>query len=272
MTATFKLAIVGFGAIGQELARQLQAVPALPPSQIVVRAHAIDDARKAASRLAPRALVAAELGVALPQRPDLVVECAGHDALASHVVPALAVGIPCVVASVGALHDEALRARLEDAARRGRTRARLVAGAIGGIDALAAARAGGLDEVVYVGRKPPRGWRGSPAEDACALDELREPRVVFAGSAGEAARLFPKNANVAATVALAGLGLERTRVELIADPAVERNTHRVRAAGAFGRFDIELENRPLPGNPRTSALTVYSLVRAVRDASAVLTF
>ncbi len=268
----FKLAVVGFGAIGQELARMLQADPQLQLKQIVVSAHATDEIRRIAADIAPQACVLTELDVSAAHRPDLLVECASHAALIAHVIPALRAGIPCVVASIGALHEGDGLARLEDAASSGHTRVQLISGAIGAIDALAAARMGGLDRVIYQGRKPPHSWQGTPAEKMCVLSELTAPRVIFQGSAREAARTYPKNANVAATVALAGLGLDRTEVELVAEPGLERNVHRLEASGSFGHLVIQMENLSLPTNPKTSALTVYSLARAVRNASAMVFF
>ena len=270
--AMVELALGGFGAIGQELARVLQADANLRITQIVTTPRSIERVKSIAAQLAPHARVLDAIDTSPGQRPHLVAECAGHTAIASHVVPALAAGIPCVVASVGALAKPGLLGLLEDAATRGRTRVQLISGAIGALDALEAARIGGLDCVLYIGRKPPKSWAGTPAESACDLAHLDAPCVVFQGSAREAAMAFPKNANVAATVALAGLGLDRTDVQLIADPGAERNVHRLEAWGAFGRFELEMENVALPGNPKTSALTVYSLARAVRNAAAHVVF
>ncbi|CAN7246141.1 aspartate dehydrogenase [Acidovorax sp. Root217] len=261
-----RLAVVGFGAIGQALARELASDHRVRLAQVIVSPGSTVAAQAACTAIAPDVRVASTLDCGPGQRPDLVVECAGHTAVLAHVVPALQAGIPCAMASVGALHDTDLLARLEAAAHEGGTRLQLVAGAIGAIDALAAARFGGLDEVVYVGRKPPLSWAGTPAEPAFDLTRLATPQVIFRGSAREAARQFPKNANVAATVSLAGLGLDRTQVELVADPGVVRNVHTVIARGAFGCLELQMENLPLAANPKTSALTVYSLVRAVRNA------
>ncbi len=262
-----RIALIGCGAIGAALLELVKDDAALTTVAIVVSGRSAGTARAVAQRLAPNAAV---LQAVPTQGVDLVLEAAGHGAIDQHVLPALRRGVPCIVASVGALSASGVAESLEAAAREGRTQVQLIAGAIGGIDALAAARIGGLESVRYTGRKPPMAWKGTPAEQGRDLGRLGTETVIFEGSAREAAAQYPKNANVAATVALAGLGLDRTRVRLIADPAVTENMHQVEAEGAFGRFDLTMRNQPLAANPKTSALTVYSAVRALRSRVAPL--
>lgn len=260
MSTPTRIALIGCGAIGSAMLELLQADAALEIQAIVVPADAFAAAQATAERLAPGAQV---VSCVPPEGIDLVVEAAGHAAIEAHVLPALQRGTPCVVASVGALSAPGLAEKLEAAALAGGTQVQLIAGAIGAIDALAAARVGGLDAVIYTGRKPPRAWKDTPADQEFDLDALNEPTVIFEGNARDAARLFPKNANVAATLSLAGLGLEHTQVKLLADPTVDENIHHVEARGAFGGFELTMRGKPLAANPKTSALTVFSVVRAL---------
>lgn len=255
--------LIGFGAIGRSVFERMANDPHVHISHIVVtpRRHA---------EVAEAVRGAAEVCTAIPRDATLALECAGHAALTEHVLPALARGVECAVLSVGALSELGLPERLSNAAWQGRTQAHLLAGAIGAIDAIVAARAGGLDSVTYIGRKPPAGWRGSPAEQVVDLDALTEPAVILEATAREAARLYPKNANVAATVSLAGLGLDSTRVRLIADPSVRENIHEIEAHGAFGEMRLVMRGRPLADNPRTSALTVLSALRFLKTRAAPL--
>jgi aspartate dehydrogenase len=206
----------------------------------------------------------------LALRPELIAEVAGQQAVAQHGETVLRNGVDLLVISVGALADMALFERLKSAAQASRSRILLPAGAIGGIDAIAAMRMGGLSLVRYRSRKPPLAWRGSPAEKLVDLAALAKPAVLYRGNAREAALLYPQNANVAAAIALAGLGFERTEVELVADPAAAGNVHEIEVEGAAGRFAIELEGKPSRTNPKTSALAALSVARAIRNEQAAI--
>lgn len=260
--------LIGLGAIGSAVVQGLAHRNDIRFTAVIVSADHVTSPRPVLSSLPYQPAVVGCFADA--PLADLVVECAGHRAIEDHVLPALSAGIPCVVTSIGALATPGLAERLEAAARKGSTRLELLSGAIGAIDALSAARFGGLDEVVYTGRKPPMAWLGTPAQQVCDLESLAEATVIFEGNAREAAGRYPKNANVAATLALAGVGFEQTRVRLIADPGASGNVHHVRARGAFGEFEITLNGRPLATNPRTSALTAYSAMRAIVNRAAAI--
>lgn len=192
-----------------------------------------------------------------------MAECASHEAVRDYGPAVLEASCDLIVISIGALSSDALRQSLTDAAVAGGGRMILPPGAIGGIDALAAARLSGLESVIYTGRKPPLAWRGTPAERAVALDSLNEATVFFEGSARKAAEDYPLNANVAAALALAGIGLDATKVRLVADPAIKRNVHEFAVSSGCGDFSVRLEGRPSPTNPKTSLLAGYSVARAL---------
>lgn len=197
----------------------------------------------------------------LALKPDLVVECAGQKAVAQYGVSVLTSGRDLMVISVGALADEALQVALNAAGEANGAKVIIPAGALAGLDAITAAKADGLSRVSLKTRKPPQSWSGAPGVEGVDLNAISDPTAIFTGTAGEAARAFPKNANVAAALALAGIGLEATEVQLIADPSVSRNIHRIEAEGGFGRLTVEVEAEPSPNNPKTSHLAALSIVR-----------
>lgn len=202
----------------------------------------------------------------LALQPALVVECAGHEALRSFGRPVLEAGIDVLTVSSGLLADSGIEADMRAATAARGSRLIVASGALAGIDGLAAARHAGLDRVVYSGRKPALAWRGTPAEEQVDLGALRNETVIFEGSARDAARLYPKNANVAATIALAGIGFEETRVRLIADPNSTTNIHELTYSGKFGLVETRINGLPSPDNPKTSFLTALSVWQSILRA------
>ena len=189
----------------------------------------------------------------------VVVEAASHQAVRDHAATALAFGADVVCVSVGALADAGLRERLALAGARSGARLIVPSGAIGGLDLLRAAAEAGLDEVVIEQRKPARTLL--PEAEAAGLGK---PRVVFDGCVADVVALYPKTTNVAAAVALAGLGFERTRALVVADPGLQANQALLTARGSFGRLSLQLDN-VATANPRTSAIVAYSVLATLRE-------
>ena len=260
--------LIGCGGIAQDVLAALRASPANGVS--VVGALARPGRGEAARAKLCEIDVVESLDDLLARSPALVAEVAGQSAVIEHGDAVLRSGVDCLVISVGALADPALLARLRSAAQDGNSRILLPAGAIGGIDAIAAMRVAGLTSVRYRSRKPPAAWRGSPAEILVDLDGLTRRTVLYKGTAGEAALLYPQNANVAAAVALAGLGFDATEVELVADPDAPGNIHEIEAEGEAGRFAIQLQGKASRTNPKTSALAALSVARALLNRHATI--
>ncbi len=264
MARRVRLVLVGFGAIGGAVARLLAARGA--PVDLV--AVALRDGSRARPDLPAGVPVLTDPADLPATGADLVVEAAGRDAVAPWALAALAAGIDVAVSSTSAFADGGLLDELSARARSSGAQLIVPPGALGGIDALAAAGRMGPVSLTHRIVKPPRAWAGTEAESLCDLAALTAPATFFEGSAGAAAARFPQNANVALIAALAGPGPEAARVALIADPAATANRHEIAAAGDFGRMTLAFENAPLPDNPKSSAMTALSLVRLIENRAA----
>jgi aspartate dehydrogenase len=197
---------------------------------------------------------------------DMVVEAASQGAVRAFAKPVLQAGKDLMVMSVGALADPALLADLSAAADRAGARIYIPTGAIAGIDAIRAVRHL-LDSVTLTTTKSPKALAGAPFFETgkVRLEEISEKTTIYEGSAAEAVRMFPANVNVAAVLSLAGIGFERTRVRIVADPASVVNQHEIAASGSFGQFQFTVRNVPSPGNPKTSYLAVLSAIECLRS-------
>jgi aspartate dehydrogenase len=255
-----RIAFIGLGAIGRETLRCLAASAERIEVLGALVAHAGRD------RPCPAFSSVRQL---LDAKPDLVVECARQHVLREIGAPILGGGVSLVIASVGALADEGIHDALRSAAEAGGAQIFVPAGALAGIDALAAARHAGLASVRYTRRAPVSTWVKSGALSEGDARRIGRAHTLFEGTAREAALRYPKNANVAATIALAGIGFERTTVTLLADPSATSNVHVLEAEGEFGRFSAEICARPIAGST-SSAIVAGSLARAVLSHTARL--
>lgn len=262
-----RIGIIGDGAIGRYVRDK-----ALERDHVIrallLRPERLQNPESESSRILRVSAVAD-----LPDDIEHMIDCAGHTALKSYGPDILRCGIDLTTVSIGALADPTLVESLDQAALEGGSRLHLASGAIGALDCLRAARIGNLQSVTYIGRKPPLSWKGSPAETRLDLDNLTTGAAThFDGSARDAAIEYPKNANVAAAVALAGIGFDNTQVKLIADADISENIHEVQATGEFGSFAFEIRGHSLPDNPRSSALAAMSIVSKLEQESQRIIF
>lgn len=264
MSGSETVCLIGWGAIGIRVAQLLEQRRA--PVRIMAVAVRNPD------RLRAPLPQGARLVTDPSDLPDagLVVEAAGRGSVMDWGRAVLSRGMDFAVSSASAFVAEGALDELR--ARAARTGAQVLVppGALGGIDALAAASRLGLAGVEHRIVKPARAWAGTRAAEIIDLDSLTEPVAFFEGSAREAADAFPQNANVAVITALAGVGLDRTRIVLVADPMAALNSHEIRAEGDFGTLEIRLMNRPLATNPKSSEMTALNLVRMIENRAAAL--
>ena len=230
-----RVAIAGLGAIGRALARRLaDGLPGLVLACAATRDQEKAEAWLGAQRIACPLVEPEDF----PARADIAVECAPPAALERICRPMLEAGKQVMVLSAGALL---------------------------GLDAVTAAAEGEIHSVRMITRKPPRGLRGAPylVANGIGVDGLNEAKRVFCGSARDAAAGFPENVNVAAALSLAGIGPDRTTIEIWADPVIERNCHTIEVDSDSARFSLSIENVPSE-NPKTGRITALSAVAALR--------
>lgn len=266
MDTPLRIGLAGLGGVGCEVARRLEAgIPGLRLAAVSVRNVAQAQSRvprigKEVPVLAPEALADA---------CDIVVEALPPTLFRSVAEATIARGRIFMPLSVGQLLEN-----WDLVARAEKTGARIIAptGALLGLDAVRAAAEGEIRSVTMITRKPPAGLDGAPylTEHGISVQGLTQALKVFDGSARDGARGFPANVNVAAALSLAGIGPDRTRLQIWADPEVDRNTHRIEVDADTARFSMMIENVPSVENPKTGRITALSTVAALRSLVSTL--
>jgi aspartate dehydrogenase len=261
-----RVGIAGLGAIGRAVAHKIH-MGAIPKMELV--GVAVRDSEKAQSFLNEIGCDAPILSIAqLAAASDLVIECAPAAAMAEIGAAVLGAGKTIMVLSAGMLlrHPELLATAKEHGGQ-----IIVPTGALLGFDAVSAAAEGEIQSVTMITRKPVKGLMGAPylVENDISIEGLTEAKRVFKGSAREAAIGFPENVNVAAALSLAGIGPDRTSIEIWADPHVQRNMHRVVVEADSARFEMSIENVPSE-NPKTGRITALSVLAALRKMTAPL--
>lgn len=263
--STPRVAIAGLGAIGRALALRLaEGVPGLELTCVAAR-----DRAKAEDWLEEHGIRCPIVPLEeLPSYADLAVEAAPGAIIAQICHPMLEAGKTVMVLSAGALLS---RPELVELAKAHGGQIIVPTGALLGLDAVSAAAEGIVHSVRMTTRKPPKGLAGAPYLEAhgISVDGLNEAKRVFSGTAREAAAGFPANVNVAAALSLAGIGPDRTTIDIWADPSVTRNCHTIEVDADSARFTMTIENIPSE-NPKTGRITALSALAALRKLQAPL--
>lgn len=258
-----KIGVIGCGAIGAQICR------AVDSGFINAKLSAIYDrstqhCERVLESLSNKPSISSPAD--LVKKADIVVECASQAAVREHGLLVMEGGKDLIVMSVGALMDEKLLEDLIRAARKNDCKIYVPSGAIAGIDGLRSAKVASIDRVEISTTKKPKGLEGAPfiIENNIDLYSFHERTLIFEGNAKEAVRAFPANVNVAASLSLAGIGSEETRVKVFVDPEASRNIHEIIVEGDFGNFTCRIENVPSPDNPRTSLLAALSAIATLK--------
>jgi len=258
--APLKVGIGGLGAIGLELARRLDTgIDGLKLAAVSARDKDAARMRMTDLRQQVPVMVLSELASV----SDVVVECAPASVFNQVAEPAIRMGKILIPVSVGGLLENW---HLVELARATGARINVPSGAVLGLDAVRAAELGNIKQVTIVTRKPPAGLVGAPhiEKQKINLDSVDQPLKVFEGSAKDGVKAFPANVNVAAALGLAGIGPDRTRLEVWADPSVDRNTHSITVESDSARCELKIENVPTDENPRTGRIVVLSVLAALK--------
>ena len=263
---TLRVGIGGFGAVGRRVAAAIDAgIDGLSLAAVSARDKARAEARQSAFRTPAPAVSLGELAAC----SDVVLECAPAAVFEEAALPAIEQGRIFMPTSVGALLP---RMHLVERARETGARIVVPTGALLGLDAVRAAAEGTIHRVTMVTRKPPGGLAGAPylVENGIEVEGLTEAKRVFKGSARDGARGFPANVNVAAALSLAGIGPDRTELEIWADPAVDRNQHRIEVEADTVRFTLEIAGVPSEENPRTGRIVAPSVIACLKSLTQTL--
>jgi aspartate dehydrogenase len=264
MVIRMRIGIVGCGFIGRTIGGALEQMEEIDEIPAIDMDY--DSVVEMGSRLDKVSMFRIDHLDDFLERSDLVVEAASQEAVAEIGPKVLEMGKNLMIMSVGALVNDDLWSDLRRIAVDKGCHVYIPSGAIAGLDGIYAGSMADIDCVTLTVTKPPKGLSlpSSLHDKISNLARLKEPLTVFDGTAREAVAIFPKNVNVAASIALAGIGFDRTRVKIIADPSVSRNRHRVEIRGRFGEMSVRMMNLPSDSNPRTSYIAPLSAIATIR--------
>jgi len=258
-----RIGIVGCGAIGSVLFRAFDQ-NILKADEILLYDIVLDKCRKLAEKAVNvKPILCSDIDCFIKNKVELVVEAASQEAVKQYAGLLLSNGINMVILSVGALLDPELYSSLVEKCSKSGARIYVPSGAIAGVDAVKALSLFSIDKVTLITRKNPRAFGEEVLRRYGLSMDMREPYVLFEGSAEEAVKMFPANINVAATLKLASN--KPVRVRIVADPSVKNNVHEIIVESTASKMHVVIENTPHPENPKTSYIAALSAIQLLKQ-------
>lgn len=266
-TTYLRVGLIGCGSIGTVIAKAIDDGMIGDVELVAVYDIVKEHAEKLVNELSKKPTIA-EQANELIRRGDiqLVIEAASQEAVRQYGLRVLREDKNFMVMSTGALIDEDLFEQISSFAKKMGRKVYLPSGAIVGLDNVKSAAIGKIYEVTLTTRKPPLSFEGAPLIKARKIDlhAVKEPLLLYEGPAREAVKLFPSNVNVAASLSLAGVGADKTKVRIITDPSLKEITHEIHVRGEFGELETKTVNKPFPGNPKTSYIAALSAIATLK--------
>jgi len=265
-----RIGLIGCGAIGSTLALQIDGGKVGEARLVRVFDLKKENCEQLVRKLKSRPKIARDVSEIYGDRGiDMVIEAASQAAVRQYSLDVIKSGKNLMIASVGALADESLLKKLRTEAERKCKKIYIPSGAILGMDGVKSSALAGIQEATLTTRKPSAAFQGNEylEKKGIKIAGLKKTKVIFDGTAREAVKAFPASVNVAATLSLAGIGFDRTRVKIIADPSIAINIHEIKIKGKSGELVTESRNKPFPKVPRTSYLAALSVIRTLKNLS-----
>jgi len=264
-----RVGLLGCGTIGSEIALAIDSGK-ISAKLTHVYDFSKDHSKNLVDKLKTKPIVTENVSLLAASPVDLIIEAASQDAVRDNALSILQNRKDMMIMSAGALLDESIFDIVMDGCKDFNKRVYLPSGAIMGLDGIRAIQ-DELKSIVLVTTKNPRALKGAKFFETSTIDPdaIAKVTTIYEGSAHDAVRLFPANINVAALLSLAGIGSEKTRVRIIADPDTDKNTHEIQGEGDFGKFSIKIENIPSTNNPKTSRLATLSAIECLRKICGV---
>lgn len=260
------IGIIGCGTIGSKIGESIENIKAI--QTVYFLDHSIESSRKISSKL--KKAVATESIDDFIDNVNLVIEAASQEAVRTYAYKILNKGKDLMIMSVGALVDGEFHSKLKKLAKEKNCKIIIPSGAVAGIDGINSV-SNNIDEITLITKKPIKSFENVEflRNINVNMTTISKPTIIFEGYAKDVVKLFPKNINVAATISLAGIGFERTKVKIIADPNAKRISHEITVKGDFGEMKTEVYNVPSPTNPQTSYLAVLSAISTLKKIVSV---